>query len=73
MYAYLLEDGVAGGGVSVVRPEVDLLHGAGLAGGPVHQQLHLAEGALALQLEIEENEYYETNMNIETTAQLTKI
>ena len=53
MYAYLLLDGVAGGGVSVVRPEVDLLHGAGLPRGPVHQQLHLAEGTLALQFNIE--------------------
>ena len=51
MDAYLLEDGVAGGWVSVVRREVDLLHGARLSRRPVHEQLHLAKGALAQDLE----------------------
>ena len=51
MDAYLLEDGVACGGVAVVRRQVDLLHGARLSRRPVDEQLDLAEGALAQDLQ----------------------
>ena len=50
VHADLLHDGLAGDLRGATGGEVDLLHGARLARGPVEQELHLGERPLAEDL-----------------------